>query len=167
VRNAVRPLRIEAAASLTQCRFETEPGEQAQADWGQVRVRFESEPAEVHIFVLTLGDSRRAWADGYKHERMESLLTAHESGFAHFGCVPREALYDRMRTVIQVEGDGTGPSAGMRPSRRSPRSRPPTPCSMNRSGRASSPTRSAPTRATASAALSKDCAAAVSSRTLR
>jgi transposase len=86
VRNAVRPLRIEAAAaSVTQCRFETEPGEQAQADWGQVRVRFESAPAEVHIFVLTLGYSRRGWAEGYEHERMESLLAAHENGFAHFG----------------------------------------------------------------------------------
>ncbi len=107
VRDAVRPLRIEAAAaSVTQCRFETEPGEQAQADWGQVRVRFESGPAEVHIFVLTLGYSRRAWAEGYEHERMESLLSAHENGFAHFGGVPREVLYDRMRTVIQGEQDG-------------------------------------------------------------
>ena len=42
VRDAVRPLRVEAAAALTQRRFETEPGEQAQVDWGQVRVRFGS-----------------------------------------------------------------------------------------------------------------------------
>ncbi|MFZ5539422.1 MAG: IS21 family transposase [Pseudomonadota bacterium] len=107
VRNAVRPLRLKAAAaSLTQCRFETEPGEQAQADWGQVRVRFDSGPAEIHIFVLTLGYSRRGWAEGYEHERMESLLAAHENGFAHFGGVPREILYDRMRTVIQGEASG-------------------------------------------------------------
>lgn len=107
VRNAVRPLRIEAAAaSLTQCRFETGPGEQAQADWGQVRVRFACTTVEVHVFVLTLGYSRRAWAEGYAHERMESLLSAHESAFAHFGGVPREILYDRMRTVIQGEEDG-------------------------------------------------------------
>jgi transposase len=107
VRDAVRPLRIEAAAaSLTQCRFETEPGEQAQADWGEVRVRFLAGPAVVHIFVLTLGYSRRAWAEGYEHERMESLLAAHENGFAHFGGVTREILYDRMRTVIQGEDDG-------------------------------------------------------------
>jgi transposase len=107
VRNAVRPLRIEAAAaSITQCRFETAPGQQAQADWGQVRVRFESGPAAVHIFVLTLGYSRRGWAEGYEHERMESLLSAHENGFAHFGGVTREVLYDRMRTVIQGEDDG-------------------------------------------------------------
>ena len=75
VRDAVRPLRLEtAAASLTQCRFETEPGEQAQADWGEVRVLLGSQVVEVHIFVMTLGYSRRGWAEGYEHERMESLL---------------------------------------------------------------------------------------------
>ena len=107
VRDAVRPLRVEAAAaSLTQCRFETEPGEQAQADWGEARVRLGDKPAEVHIFVLTLGYSRRAWAEGYEHERIESLLAAHEHGFAHFGGVTREILYDRMRTVLQGERGG-------------------------------------------------------------
>ena len=107
VRDAVRPLRLETtAAALTQCRFETEPGEQAQADWGQVRVLFGSQIAEVHIFVMTLGYSRRGWAEGYEHERMESLLAAHEHGFEHFGGVTREILYDRMRTVIQGEREG-------------------------------------------------------------
>jgi len=65
VRDAVRPLRTDAGATLlTQCRFETEPGEQAQADWGEVRVRLGAEIVKVHIFVLTLGYSRRAWAEG-------------------------------------------------------------------------------------------------------
>ncbi|MBI3043998.1 MAG: IS21 family transposase [Betaproteobacteria bacterium] len=107
VRDAVRPLRLEtAAASLTQCRFETEPGEQAQADWGQVRVPIGSRILEVHIFVMTLGYSRRGWAEGYEHERMESLLAAHEHAFEHFAGVTREILYDRMRTVIQGEREG-------------------------------------------------------------
>lgn len=100
VKIAVRPLRAEAAvASLTQRRFETGPGEQAQVDWGQVRVRFASGPAQIHIFVLTLGYSRRAWAEGYANERMEALLAAHEHAFAHFGGHTAEILYDRMRTV--------------------------------------------------------------------
>ncbi len=100
VKLAVRPLRAEAAvASLTQRRFETGPGEQAQVDWGQVRVRFASGPAQIHIFVLTLGYSRRAWAEGYANERMEALLAAHEHAFAHFGGHTAEILYDRMRTV--------------------------------------------------------------------
>ena len=100
VRNAVRPLRVEAAAAqLTQCRFETAPGQQAQADWGQVRVRFDSGAAEVHIFVLTLGYSRRCWAEGYEHERMESLLAAHEHGFAHFGGATGEIQEARQRAA--------------------------------------------------------------------
>lgn len=100
VRNAVRPLRVEAsAAALTQRRFETEPGQQAQVDWGQVRVRFASGPAEVHVFVMTLGYSRRAWAEGYENERMSALLAAHERAFEHFGGRTAEILYDRMRTV--------------------------------------------------------------------
>jgi transposase len=107
VRDAVRPLRLEtAAALLTQCRFETEPGEQAQADWGQVRVPIGPRMLEVHIFVMTLGYSRRGWAEAYEHERMESLLSAHEHAFEHFAGVTREILYDRMRTVIQGEREG-------------------------------------------------------------
>jgi transposase len=107
VRNAVRPLRTEAAAAaLTQCRFETDPGQQGQVDWGQVRVRFASGPAVVHVFVLTLGFSRRAWAEGYENERLPALLAAHEHAFAHFGGRPSELLYDRMRTVAADPREG-------------------------------------------------------------
>jgi transposase len=107
VRNAVRPLRTEATvAALTQRRFETEPGQQAQVDWGQVRTRFASGPAEVHIFVLTLGYSRRAWAEGYHNEKLSALLGAHEHAFAHFGGCTAEILYDRMRTVTLGTSEG-------------------------------------------------------------
>jgi transposase len=107
VREAVRPLRVEAtAAAVMQRRFETEPGEQAQADWGQARVWLGGVLAKVHIFVLTLGYSRRGWAEAYPDERMESLLAAHEHAFAHFGGTTREVLYDRMRTVLEGETEG-------------------------------------------------------------
>ena len=86
VKNAVRPLRAEATvASLTQLRFETAPGQQAQVDWGQVQVRFASGPAAVPVFVMTLGFSRRAWVEGYPNERIGSLPAAHEHAFEHFG----------------------------------------------------------------------------------
>ena len=107
VKNAVRPLRAEAVlASLTQRRFETGPGQQAQVDWGQIKVRFESGPAKVHVFVMTLGYSRRAYVEGFAHERLASLLAAHEHAFAHFGGRCAELLYDRMRTVILGTEDG-------------------------------------------------------------
>ncbi|MGH8621539.1 MAG: IS21 family transposase [Burkholderiales bacterium] len=107
VKIAVRPLRAEAAvASLTQRRFETEPGQQAQVDWGQVRTRFVSGPTEVHVFVMTLGYSRRCWAEGYENERMSALLAAHEHAFEHFGGCTAEILYDRMRTVVAGSFEG-------------------------------------------------------------
>ena len=101
VKLAVRPLRAEAClAGLTQRRFETAPGEQAQVDWGQVTVRFGAVRATVHVFVMTLGYSRRAYAEGFTNERMANLLAAHERAFAHFGGRCERVLYDRMRTVV-------------------------------------------------------------------
>jgi transposase len=101
VKLAVRPLRAAASvAALTQRRFETGPGEQAQVDWGQLTVRFAGVPTKVHVLVMTLGYSRRGYAEGFLRERMPDLLAAHENAFAHFGGRCETLLYDRMRTVV-------------------------------------------------------------------
>lgn len=110
VKLAVRPLRAQAVlAGLTQRRFETGPGEQAQVDWGQISVRLGEVRTKVHIFVMTLGYSRRGYAEGFLHERIPDLLAAHERAFAHFGGRCEFLLYDRMRTVVLgtvTEADG-------------------------------------------------------------
>jgi transposase len=110
VKLAVRPLRAEAAlAGLTQRRFETAPGEQAQCDWGQVTVPLGTVRTRVHVFVMTLGYSRCGFAMGFEGERMPDLLAAHEAAFAHFGGRCEQLLYDRMRTVVLGSGkDATG-----------------------------------------------------------
>lgn len=101
VRRAVAPLRMAASvAGLTQCRFETGPAEQAQCDWGQITVPLGDVRTAVHIFVMTLGYSRRGFAMGFLRERMPDLLAAHEAAFAHFGGRCEFLLYDRMRTVV-------------------------------------------------------------------
>lgn len=83
VKQAVRPLRAEAsAAGLTQCRFESAPAEQAQVDWGQWHVRFGDQAVVVHVLVMTLGYSRRAYAEGFLNERMATVLASHERAFA-------------------------------------------------------------------------------------
>lgn len=110
VKLAVRPLRAEAAlAGLTQRRFETAPGEQAQCDWGQVTVPLGGQRVRLHVFVLTLGYSRRGFAMGFEGERMPDLLAAHEAAFAYFGGRCEQLLYDRMRTVVLGSAqDGSG-----------------------------------------------------------
>ncbi|MGH8527173.1 MAG: hypothetical protein ACREXY_24090, partial [Gammaproteobacteria bacterium] len=41
VKRFVAPLRVfAAAAEVTQCRFETPPGQQSQIDWGEAKVEF-------------------------------------------------------------------------------------------------------------------------------
>jgi transposase len=101
VKLAVRPLRAEAnLAALTQMRFETAPGEQAQVDWGELSVWMSGQRRGVSVLVMTLGYSRRAYAEGFLNERMPSLLAAHENAFAHFGGCCHSLLYDRMRTVF-------------------------------------------------------------------
>jgi transposase len=107
VKLAVRPLRAQASvASLTQRRFETAPGEQAQCDWGQVSVLLGGVRTQLHVFVMTLGYSRRGYAEGFEHERLPNLLAAHEHAFAHFGGRCEFLLYDRMRTVVLGTVDG-------------------------------------------------------------
>jgi len=109
VKLAVRPLRAEASlAGLTQRRFETGPGEQAQVDWGQITVGLGGQRVKVHIFVMTLGYSRRGYAEGFLHERMADLLAAHERAFAHFGGRCEHLLYDRMRTVVLGSSTDSG-----------------------------------------------------------
>jgi transposase len=107
VRRAVVPLRVEATvAALTQRRFETGPGEQAQCDWGQVTVSLGGVRTKVQVFVMTLGYSRRGFALGFLRQRMPDLLAAHEAAFAHFGGRCETLLYDRMRTVVLGSAEG-------------------------------------------------------------
>jgi len=102
----VRPLReVRLQAERALVRFETPPGQQSQLDWGLARVSFRSRPVELHLFVLTLGFSRRSFYCGLPNERMAQFLEAHERAFEHFGGHTREHLYDRARTVC-YPGEG-------------------------------------------------------------
>jgi hypothetical protein len=49
-------------AVLTQRRFETGPGEQAQCDWGRMTVSLDGQRVKLHVLVMTLGYSRRGRA---------------------------------------------------------------------------------------------------------
>jgi transposase len=98
----VRPLRAAGLnAERTRGRFETPPGQQSQIDWGTATVPFRTRPQVRHVFVLTLGFSRRSFYRCYPNETLPQFLDAHEQAFAYFGGHTREHLYDRPRTVCQ------------------------------------------------------------------
>ena len=85
-------------------RFETEPGRQMQADFATIRRGKD----RLAVFIATLGWSRATFVEFVTDERMETLLSCHERAFFYFGGVPREVLYDNMRTVV-TERDRYGP----------------------------------------------------------
>ena len=89
---------------MTRTRFETPPGLQSQIDWGQARVRLTTGLEVRHVFVLTLGYSRRSVYVPCLSEALGDLLDAHEQAFAHFGGHTQEHLYDRPRTVCAPAG---------------------------------------------------------------
>ncbi len=89
-------------------RFETDPGKQAQVDWGQTTVWIAGQKTKVHLFTKVLGYSRRSFAKGYRHERIEALLDGHASAFAHFGGRTETILYDNPRTIVKHKDEATG-----------------------------------------------------------
>jgi transposase len=77
-------------------RFETEPGQQMQADWATVGLGAH----KLSVFIATLGWSRVAYVEFCDDERVETLIGCHENAFLSFAGVPREVLYDNMKTVV-------------------------------------------------------------------
>lgn len=110
VRDEVRALRPAGGGKGFAVRFETAPGEQAQVDFAQFRVTFTSDPGAVHIvwlFSIVLGYSRLIWGRFAHRQTMQTVLACHKSAFEAFGGVPRQILYDRMKTaVIGEDADG-------------------------------------------------------------
>lgn len=105
----VRPLRVAARASKATVRFETPPGQQAQVDFGQCRVWIADAAVVAHVFVCTLGYSRRCYAEAFPHERLHAVLAGHEHAFQHFGGVPVQLVVDNAKPVVlrHVAADDT------------------------------------------------------------
>src|SRR5947199_6201880 len=67
-----------------------------QAGWAPVGRGEE----RLSVFIATLGWSRMAHVEFCDDERVETLIRCHENAFLALGGVPREVLYDNMKTVV-------------------------------------------------------------------
>jgi len=101
VQRAVEPLRRELRAeALATVRFETAPGQQLQIDFGSTGVAIGEELQRIHVFVATLGYSRRCYVGVFLHERQSAWLQGLEDTFRHFGGVPHELLLDNAKALV-------------------------------------------------------------------
>jgi transposase len=93
--------RKEECGRIAYLRFETEPGRQAQVDFGEFKV-VDGEGGErsYYLFSMVLGYSRQLYGEYLTGCDLVSFLEAHQRAFASFGGVPVEVLYDRMRNVF-------------------------------------------------------------------
>lgn len=93
-----RELRAQKRATV---RFETRPGHQLQIDFGESRVWIGDERVRVHLFVATLGYSRRMHIQPSIRERQADWFEGMEGAFLRFGGVPAEVLFDNARALVE------------------------------------------------------------------
>ena len=82
-------------------RFETPPGQQAQADWtycGKFPTTTGS-MISVYAFVMVLSFSRMMFIHFTTSMKMRELIECHKRAFAFFGGWPESILYDNMKQV--------------------------------------------------------------------
>ena len=82
-------------------RFETEPGEQAQVDWGSFgQIDYEGRQRQLYVFVMTLGWSRAMYIEFTVSGSTDWFIRCHQHAFEYFGGVPREVLHDNLKNAV-------------------------------------------------------------------
>lgn len=83
-------------------RFETAPGQQAQADWAEA---IRQEGKKIYAFVMVLSFSRMLYVEFTRSMDLPTLMGCHQRAFAYFGGIPGSILYDNMAQV-RLPGSG-------------------------------------------------------------
>lgn len=99
LKDFMKPLRPQRKGKFT-IRYETEPGEEAQVDWGYYG-RFNLWGVQRHLwcFAMVLSWSRMLYIE-FVWETHEAILQrCHIHAFDYFQGVPKRILYDNMKTV--------------------------------------------------------------------
>ena len=88
-------------------RLRTLPGEQAQVDWGSFGTHAVGHARrQLSCFVMVLGWSRAMHARFFWNQQLENFTAGHVDAFDALGGVPREVLYDNLKSVVgERDGD--------------------------------------------------------------
>ncbi len=82
-------------------RYETEPGKQAQVDFGEFgHVLIDGKNKKLYAFSYILGYSRFRYVEYTVDISTQSLIKLHMDAFRHTGGVPSEILYDNMKQIV-------------------------------------------------------------------
>ncbi|BCO07987.1 IS21 family transposase [Desulfolithobacter dissulfuricans] len=106
LRDYVRKVK-ERHSRLAYARFETEPGRQAQVDWGDLQVENpDGSFSTKYMFLMILGYSRAMYIEFVNQCTLETFLDCHIRAFHYLQGVPAEILYDNMKQVVTGRKQG-------------------------------------------------------------
>jgi hypothetical protein len=109
LQRAVAPLRQEQRAqALATVRFETQPGQQLQIDFGEKIVRIAGEAVKVYLMTAVLGHSRRLYCRAFLAQRQDEWLEGLEGAFRHFGGLTEQILCDNASPLVISHDSQTG-----------------------------------------------------------
>ncbi len=108
LRDFVRPLRPRKVGQHPILRYETQPGEQMQYDWGEFHYEQEGQDRKVYGFTAVLSYSRMRFITFVKRCDAPTMLRCMMEAFEYFGGLPKAALTDRMKSVF-LDMDGKTP----------------------------------------------------------
>jgi transposase len=101
-----RFLHTHAAEFLPQhstCRFETEPGEEVQIDYGKLGLLYDPlrrKKRTVYAFIATLSFSRLKFVDLVYRQDQRSFIASHVRMFDFFGGVPKRLVIDNLKSGV-------------------------------------------------------------------
>jgi len=90
-------------AKRTTCRFETEPGEEMQIDYGKMGLLYSpltQKNRVVHAFVAALSMSRVKYIEFVDRLDQRSFIASHVRMFEVFGGVPKRVVIDNLKTGV-------------------------------------------------------------------
>jgi len=97
----------EQKTRLAYTRFETDPGLQAQVDWGDFQIQEpQGKASTIYAFVMVLGYSRALYVEFVARCTLEVFMDCHKNAFRYLGGVPAEILYDNMKNVVMGKEHG-------------------------------------------------------------
>jgi len=109
VQRAVSSIRGEMENQAKETiRFETDPGEQLQIDFGECKIEIGGVEEKVFLFVATLGWSRAIYVQAFHNERQESWFIGLDNTFRHFNGVPKEVLTDNPKALVTSHNRESG-----------------------------------------------------------
>jgi transposase len=95
--------RLRSRTDLPVRRFESQPGEEAQVDFGTGAplVGPDGKRRKTYVFRIVLSHSRKAYSEVVTRQTTDNFIRCIENAFYHFGGVPRHLILDNLRAAVK------------------------------------------------------------------